>query len=208
MSSPTKRRTQRSSASATPRRATRNSAIPSSPAPMGAEDQLQSEASQASSRGLLATPSGSRLQAGSTQSQSPLFFRSSPVNGSAGDANGAAESDGGATPKASAMNMGGKISLRRGFLCIADRLKIRRLFTMLLAPALAVPATRRTPTFEAAAVPCSSVVPNQQLVTDEVISTPMSLVQVRPADSAAGCLLTSTACPLVVKPQTQQPSPT
>jgi len=73
---------------------------------MGADDQLQSEASQASSRGLLATPSGSRLQAGSTQSQSPLFFRSSPVQGSAGDA---AESDGGATPKASAMNIGGMV---------------------------------------------------------------------------------------------------
>lgn len=74
---------------------------------MGAEDQLQSEASQATSRGLLATPSGSRLQSGSTQSQSPLFFRSSPINESARDADDIAESDGGATPKASAMNIGG-----------------------------------------------------------------------------------------------------
>lgn len=124
MSSPPRQRTQRSSASATPRRATRNSAVPSSPAPMGADDQLQTEASQASSRGLLATPSGSRLQADSTQSQSPLFFRSSPVAESADDANGAAESDGGATPRASAMNIGGM----KGYCTSRIAIDICRLF--------------------------------------------------------------------------------
>lgn len=110
MSSPAKRRSQRTSASATPRRSARsgNSQIPSSsPAPAGPDEQLQSEASQASHRGSQATPRNSRLQSASTQS--PLFFRSSPVNPSAsGAANGADESDGGATPRASGMTIGGK----------------------------------------------------------------------------------------------------
>lgn len=105
MSSPTKRRSQRSSA--TPRRSTRNTQIPSSPAPGGPEDQIHSEASHASQRGLNATPRHSRLQ--ETASQSPLFFRSSPVTASgSGAGNDALDSDGGATPKASAMNIGGK----------------------------------------------------------------------------------------------------
>lgn len=108
MSSPTKRRTQRSSASATPRRSARttNTQIPSSPGP---EEQLQTEASQASQREpeLTATPRHARLQTTSTQSQSPLFFRSSPAPATgSGAAQGDDESDGDATPKASGMNMG------------------------------------------------------------------------------------------------------
>jgi DNA replication licensing factor MCM4 len=111
MSSPEKRRPQRASASVTPRRSARgqNSQVTdSSPAPAGPDEQLQSEASQASQRGSQATPRNTRLQTASTQS--PLFFRSSPANPSgSGAANGADESDGGATPKASGMTIGGKI---------------------------------------------------------------------------------------------------
>jgi hypothetical protein len=92
MSSPPRQRTGRSSASATPRRATRNPAAPSSSAP---NDQLQSEASQAT------FPSSSRLL-DSSQSQSPLFMQSSPVRYSGEDA---AESDGGATPRAVQVNI-------------------------------------------------------------------------------------------------------
>ncbi|KAF1945849.1 MCM-domain-containing protein [Clathrospora elynae] len=108
MSSPAQRRSQRTSASATPRRSARgpNSQVPaSSPAPAGPDEQLQSEASQASQRGSQATPRNTRLQTASTQS--PLFFRSSPVNPSgSGAADGAEESDGGATPKASGQTVG------------------------------------------------------------------------------------------------------
>jgi DNA replication licensing factor MCM4 len=107
MSSPTKRRSQRTSASATPRRSARGALPSSSPAPVGAEEQLQSEASQASQRGSQATPRNSRLQSASTQS--PLFFRSSPgIPFGSGAGNDAPESDdGGATPRASGMNIGG-----------------------------------------------------------------------------------------------------
>jgi DNA replication licensing factor MCM4 len=109
MSSPAKRRSERTSASATPRRSARgqNSQISdSSPAPAGPDEQLQSEASQASQRGSQATPRNARFQ--TTSTQSPLFFRSSPANPSgAGPVNGDDESDGGATPKASAQTIGG-----------------------------------------------------------------------------------------------------
>ncbi|KAF2711307.1 DNA replication licensing factor mcm4 [Pleomassaria siparia CBS 279.74] len=120
MSSPEKRRSQRSTASVTPRRSGRNnprgSALPeSSPAPAGPEDQIQTEASQASHRGPQATPRNSRLRE-SNNTDSPLFFRSSPANGSgSGAANGAGvdamdededEDDGGATPKASGITIG------------------------------------------------------------------------------------------------------
>lgn len=108
MSSPPQRRSQRTSASATPRRSARgqNSQMQSSPAPVDPEEQLQSEATQASQRGSQATPRNARFQ--TTSTQSPLFFRSSPANPSgSGAANGGDESDGGATPKASAMNIGG-----------------------------------------------------------------------------------------------------
>lgn len=111
MSSPAQRRSQRTPTSATPRRSGRgasNSQIPSSsPAPAGPDEQLHSEASQASQRGPQATPRNQRLQSASTQS--PLFFRSSPVNASGSGAAAAPESDdGGATPRASGMTMGGK----------------------------------------------------------------------------------------------------
>jgi hypothetical protein len=107
MSSPTKRRSQRTSASVTPRRSARGALPPSSPAPVDAEEQLQAEASQASQRGSQATPRNSRLQSASTQS--PLFFRSSPgIPPGSGAGNDAPESDdGGATPRASGMNIGG-----------------------------------------------------------------------------------------------------
>jgi DNA replication licensing factor MCM4 len=116
MSSPAQRRSQRTSASATPRRSARgqNSEIPiSSPAPAGPDEQLQSEASQATQRGSQATPRNTRFQ--TTSTQSPLFFRSSPANPSnSGPANGDEESDGGATPKASAMTIGGMYNSRSG----------------------------------------------------------------------------------------------
>ncbi|PVH95639.1 MCM-domain-containing protein [Periconia macrospinosa] len=96
MSSPEKRRSQRNSASVTPRRSGRTARTPAGP-----EEQLQSEASQASQRGSQTTPRNSRRQTGETQS--PNFFHSSPTARS-GAANNAPESDGGATPRASAMN--------------------------------------------------------------------------------------------------------
>ncbi|KAF2202037.1 MCM-domain-containing protein [Delitschia confertaspora ATCC 74209] len=117
MSSPAPRRTQRTSASATPRRSTRNirdSQIPSSPAPAGGPDeQLLSEASQASQHTSQATPRHSRLQTG-TSTQSPLFFRSSPANESeaANDANADAETDGDRTPRASGMTIGDSSPIR------------------------------------------------------------------------------------------------
>ncbi|KAJ4303428.1 MCM DNA helicase complex subunit [Kalmusia sp. IMI 367209] len=84
--------------------------MPSSPAPGGPDEQLHSEASQASQRPN-ATPRNSRLQAPSTQS--PLFFRSSPATASgSGAANDAQESDGGATPKASGMTIGDSSPIR------------------------------------------------------------------------------------------------
>ncbi|KAH7119085.1 MCM2/3/5 family-domain-containing protein [Dendryphion nanum] len=112
MSSPAKRRSQRTAASTTPRRTTRNSQAPaSSPAPAGPDEQLLSEASQASQRGSQqATPKNARVQTISTQSQSPLFFRSSPSGAStSGAGNGAgadAGTDGDRTPRASALNIG------------------------------------------------------------------------------------------------------
>jgi DNA replication licensing factor MCM4 len=109
MSSPTKRRSQRTAASATPRRSARGANPTSSPPPLGPDEQLQSEASQASQRGLQATPRNSRLQ--STSTQSPLFFRSSPaIPSGSGAGNDAPESDdGGATPRASGMTIGGML---------------------------------------------------------------------------------------------------
>ncbi|KAF2012002.1 MCM-domain-containing protein [Aaosphaeria arxii CBS 175.79] len=116
MSSPPQRRSQRNTASVTPRatRTTRNSQIPSSsPGPANPDEQLHSEASQASQRGSQqATPRNSRVQtiSSQSQSQSPLFFRSSPTQESAsGAANGAgadAATDGDRTPRASGMTIG------------------------------------------------------------------------------------------------------
>jgi hypothetical protein len=63
------------------------------------------------------------------------------------------------------------------------------------ALALAVPAMRKTQTFEAAAAPFSSAVPNQQLAIEEAISTPMSSAQVQQVVSAGECLLMNTVCP-------------
>ncbi|KAF2753749.1 MCM-domain-containing protein [Pseudovirgaria hyperparasitica] len=89
MSSPTSRRSQRSSQSGTPRRKGRQSQVPSSsPAPVTADEQLRSEASNRSS--VRGTPRASRLQQTTTAS-SPLFYQSSPAKGS-GAANGAGAS--------------------------------------------------------------------------------------------------------------------
>ncbi|CAI6335361.1 unnamed protein product [Periconia digitata] len=109
MSSPEKRRSQRTSASVTPRKSGRNGRGAGQSSPPGPDAQLQSEASQASQRGSQATPRNSRFQSAATQS--PLFFRSSPAAGS-GAANNAPESDGGATPKASVMNIGDSSPIR------------------------------------------------------------------------------------------------
>lgn len=105
----TPRRSQRSSASATPRRSARaagSSQIPqSSPGP---DEQLQAEASLASQRSSQATPRNPRFQEGAASS--PLFFRSSPANGSsAGQAGAGADrdTDGDRTPRASGMTIGG-----------------------------------------------------------------------------------------------------
>jgi hypothetical protein len=54
---------------------------------------------------------------------------------------------------------------------------------------------RKTQTFEAAAAPFSSAVPNQQLAIEEAISTPMSSAQVQQVVSAGECLLMNTVCP-------------
>ncbi|KAI9654350.1 MAG: hypothetical protein M1821_006666 [Bathelium mastoideum] len=83
MSSPTSRRTARNSGSATPARSTRSSQVPaSSPMDLGPDEQLRSEASQASEREQDAQGTPSALRQTGIASSSPLFFRSSPANGS------------------------------------------------------------------------------------------------------------------------------
>ncbi|EON65493.1 minichromosome maintenance protein 4 (cell division control protein 54) [Coniosporium apollinis CBS 100218] len=127
MSSPAQRRSQRNSASATPRRSARSSQVPpSSPlSNRSADDQLRSEASDASQRqGSQATPRAARLQP-NVAASSPLFFRSSPANGSvngSGAVNGAVPSsptrqpangtDGDRTPRASGINVGESSPIR------------------------------------------------------------------------------------------------
>jgi len=86
MSSPTSRRSNRSSVNGTPRRSQRNSNVPMSDASLpdanGADEQLQSEASQQEQE---TTPrANARSSQNESQSQapptsSPLFFRSSPA---------------------------------------------------------------------------------------------------------------------------------
>ncbi|KAK8236867.1 MCM2/3/5 family-domain-containing protein [Phyllosticta capitalensis] len=113
MSSPAQRRSTRSSASATPRRSTRNSQVPqSSPLAAGADEQLRSEASQGSQR----TPRARAQQQNNVPASSPLFYNTSPANGSTAPngANGVgvssptrpAGTDGDRTPRASGMNFG------------------------------------------------------------------------------------------------------
>src|ERR1700712_1156464 len=92
MSSPA-RRTQRASQSATPRRTSQRSSEAPQSSPIhpdfGPDDQLRSEASQASQTSLQlpeqATPRASRTSQDISQNpstSSPLFFQSSPANGS------------------------------------------------------------------------------------------------------------------------------
>ena len=124
MSSPTQRRSQRSSASATPRRDQREPEAPGS-SPMqtgfGPDNQLRSEASQASDLSLQVpgqgTPRANGAQA--PPSSSPLFFRSSPANAAANGVNVSSplgqppSSDGGQTPRASGQTIGGALILAR-----------------------------------------------------------------------------------------------
>jgi hypothetical protein len=194
MSSPAQRRSQRNSASATPRRGGRNarsSQIPSSsPAPAGPDEQLQSEASQASQRGSQATPRNQRLT--STQTQSPLFFRSSPINGSAsGAANGAgadADSEGDRTPRASGMTFGGTLYLLIVLILGIDALQTLLPSTMPPAPALAELGTRRTPQVPAATMVCLfEDLRTQRLVTGAAISSlmlPVPALQTGAVDSS------------------------
>ncbi|KAF2457628.1 MCM2/3/5 family-domain-containing protein [Lineolata rhizophorae] len=123
MSSPASRRTQRASASATPRRSGRGSRAPqSSPAPsrVTADDQLLSEASQVSDRAGPASQSTPRAGGAGglqpPQTSSPLFFLSSPANG-AGPVNGdmsssPLRSDRDMTPRASRQAIGESSPLR------------------------------------------------------------------------------------------------
>jgi hypothetical protein len=135
MSSPDKRRSNRSSVNGTPRRSARSSQAPASSPTLpnngnaAADEQLRTEASDADMQDVNVTPRGNtRSSQNISQSQapptsSPLFFRSSP-NGSqsqsqqGGRAGGASSplksqadmpsSDGGRTPRASGgMGMGG-----------------------------------------------------------------------------------------------------
>jgi len=103
MSSPSKRETP-ASQSATPRRGLRNpEALRSSPVlSLGPDDQLRFEASQASQRDVTPANQVERLQSeGLAAQSSPLFFQSSPAKPSP------VNSRNGATPRASAMTMGG-----------------------------------------------------------------------------------------------------
>ena len=105
MSSPATRRMQRNSQSATPRRTTRSSqAIMTSPlAGAAPSDQLFSEASQNFDGPLTnGSPLHPTLQDQPPVS-SPLFFRSSPANGSV--ANSAVNT----TPRPSGITAGGKL---------------------------------------------------------------------------------------------------
>jgi len=189
-SSPAKRRSERTSASATPRRSARgqNSQIPdSSPAPAGPDEQLQSEASQASQRGSLATPRNARFQ--TTSTQSPLFFRSRLPTPPAQDK---------LMARMRAMVVRHQKRLHR-------RWGIRRPFTTHLALALAVPAMPKATSLEAAAVPFSYVAPNPRLAIDGATSTQTSLAQALPI-ADAGYLSMKMAC-LYRNLQTHQPSP-
>lgn len=100
-SPPNSRRNMRSSQSATPRRtATNSQSARSSPAPfIGPDAQLLSEVNRASQRDVTPVTQVDRLQSqGFAAQSSPLFFRSSPTRPSPGN---------GATPRASAMSIGG-----------------------------------------------------------------------------------------------------
>ena len=143
MSSPEQRRSNRSSVNGTPRRTTRSSQAPASSPSLpndqnenaAADQQLRSEASDANMQDL--TPRGAaRSSQNISQSQapptsSPLFFRSSP-NGSQSQGQNAQQSagasssplkrqvdapssDGGRTPRASGMGMGGRLLYLKDF---------------------------------------------------------------------------------------------
>ena len=139
MSSPTSRRT------ATPRRTTQRSSEAPQSSPTqpgyGPEDQLRDEASQGSRQSQSQsqeTPRANRTSQDTSQNaltSSPLFFQSSPANGSinrstTNGSNGigissplrqqsAAPSDGGRTPRASGQTMGGGRSQQKRDLLIA-----------------------------------------------------------------------------------------
>lgn len=142
MSSPANRRSQRNSNSATPRRSARNSQVPQS-SPFvgpGSDEQLRSETSEAPQRNApsQATPRASGGRQQNFAMSSPLFFRSSPVNGAAA---GTALNrnrieissplrqtsnafDGDRTPKASGQTVGGKLRIQFRKLSIIKYLDI------------------------------------------------------------------------------------
>ena len=82
MSSPASRRSQRNSLTATPRRAARNSLQPSSPA-VAAQEQSQPPQNEAPRHQQSQSPGTPRASQQNIAASSPLFFRSSPVNGAA-----------------------------------------------------------------------------------------------------------------------------
>jgi hypothetical protein len=167
MSSPDKRRSNRSSVNGTPRRSARSSQAPTSSPTLpnngnaAADEQLRTEASDADMQDVNVTPRGNtRSSQNISQSQapptsSPLFFRSSP-NGSqsqsqqGGRAGGAGSplksqadghsSDGGRTPRASGGMGGGRLCglMNTVYFC-ANAMQIPHQFIMPPAQILLVP---------------------------------------------------------------------
>jgi len=170
MSSPASRRSQRNS---TPARSTRSSVARSSPAPAGPSGE------NASQRDTPRQSQASRL------ASSPMFFQSSPINGSAangassplrqmsntqstnGNANDTPSSplrqqtetqsqDGNRTPRASGLLGGKACSLATWDVSWTDKPKFPHRSIIRLAPRLATRPTSRT-TCEARAVACLSI---------------------------------------------------
>ena len=83
MSSPASRRSQRNSLTATPTRAARNSLQPPSSLAVMAQEQSQPQQNGAASHQHIQSPGTPRASQQNMAASSPLFFRSSPVNGAA-----------------------------------------------------------------------------------------------------------------------------
>ncbi|SLM36042.1 dna replication licensing factor mcm4 [Lasallia pustulata] len=81
MSSPSSRRSQRNSLTATPRRAARNSLQPPSSPAVAAQEQSQPPQNEAPRHQQSQSPGTLRASQQNVAASSPLFFRSSPVNG-------------------------------------------------------------------------------------------------------------------------------
>jgi hypothetical protein len=183
MSSPDKRRSNRSSVNGTPRRSARSSQAPASSPTLpnngnaAADEQLRAEASDADMQDVNVTPRGNtRSSQNISQSQapptsSPLFFRSSP-NGSqsqsqqGGRAGGAGlpfnsqadvpSSDGGRTPRASGgMGMGGGRSCGLTNTAYFWTNAIQILLRSIMLPALIPPVLMHAVLIGRAPVACS-----------------------------------------------------